>query len=251
MAMSRPSNDTEPNRYFGKQADGSWHWGTDWGWGQGKAVRAMLGGTIVEIRTLSDYGLIVKINHGRDASGAVVETRYCHLASYSSGMKVGDTVFEGQQIGIMGSSGSLTTTVHLHSELWLNNVRQDETKYTFVPAGQPVPPVTDQMGKHMRHLLLYTSANPNLWIEIDFLDRTYAILKDFELEMVANDVKAGRRYDVISDPAWGKNFGNGQYRNVSTPATNPAYDDTKVLAAIGKVPTAEQNGAAARAAIVK
>lgn len=114
---------------FGRQPNGTFHYGTDRGWGNGFDVVAMLPGRVAQVHSLSDYGLVVLIDHGRDVDGRVVESRYCHLSSAS--VVKDEQVGEGAAIAVMGSSGSLTKQVHLHSELWLDGVRVDETKYTF------------------------------------------------------------------------------------------------------------------------
>jgi len=131
--MKNPSNKTQPTRGFGKQPNGSFHYGTDWGWGSGRQVYAMLPGQVVSTQTLPDYGITVRVNHGHDANGDAIETRYCHLSAQT--VKYGDWVAEGRQVGVMGSTGSLTKQVHLHSELWFNGTRIDERTYT-----PPAPP---------------------------------------------------------------------------------------------------------------
>jgi len=174
----------------------------------------MLPGQVVSTQTLPDYGITVRINHGHDANGDAIETRYCHLSAQT--VKYGDWVAEGQQVGVMGSTGSLTKQVHLHSELWFNGTRIDERTYT--PPTPPTPPPSKE-NSHMRHLLKYTSATPDMWIEIDFLDHTYTLIApgSFEDAVINNDVAAGRRWDEIADPDWGQSFGNGQYRNITKP----------------------------------
>lgn len=131
MNAQRPSNDTVPNRKFGLQADGSFHHGTDWGWGSGRQVFSMLPGIsseVVQVKFLSDYGNVVRLLHGRDTLNRVIESRYCHLADTL--VAKGEMVTT-QQIGVMGSTGSLTKEVHLHSELWVNGTRVDETTFPF------------------------------------------------------------------------------------------------------------------------
>jgi murein DD-endopeptidase MepM/ murein hydrolase activator NlpD len=131
--LARPSNDTEANKAFGVGG----HHGTDWGWGQGDAVYAMADGVVVDVRTLTDYGKIIIIDHGPIIKG-VTQTRYCHLSrqDVAVGTALKPTrVKRGQQIGVMGNTGSLIPVIngvkskHLHSELWLDGVRVDEQPY--------------------------------------------------------------------------------------------------------------------------
>jgi hypothetical protein len=56
-------------------------------------------------------GNYVYIDHIID--GVTYQTRYCHMVYNSITVNVGDTVFKGQQIGIMGTTG-YSTGVHLH-----------------------------------------------------------------------------------------------------------------------------------------
>lgn len=133
--LGRPSNDTAANKAFSAVAP--IHHGTDWGWGQGDAVYAMADGTVVDVQTLTDYGKIIVIDHGPLIAG-VTQTRYCHLSRQDVvvGTKLNPTVVKrGQQIGVMGNTGSLIPVIngvkakHLHSELWLNGARVDEQPY--------------------------------------------------------------------------------------------------------------------------
>ena len=119
---------------FGLQPDGSFHYGTDRGWGSGREVLVMLAGEVMSVAILRDYGKTVRVYHGRDTLNRTIETRYCHLSRQD--VQKGDTVSGGQQVGVMGSTGSLTKQVHLHSELWVNGVRVNETTFPFTMPSQ-------------------------------------------------------------------------------------------------------------------
>ncbi len=60
------------------------------------------------------YGNRIKIDHGFDANGVRVHTKYYHLKNRMS--RIGDRVARGEQIGTMGSTGALGAAVHLHFE---------------------------------------------------------------------------------------------------------------------------------------
>lgn len=99
----------------------------------------MATGKVTQVETLSDYGKIVRVDHGALIDGKHTETRYAHLSKQQhddgSPIKVGEIIERGQDLGIMGETGSLAkradgkSNVHLHSELWLDGVRVDEQPY--------------------------------------------------------------------------------------------------------------------------
>lgn len=84
----------------------------------GKSVVAVKGGTVVTSTALKNsdgsyrsYGEYVIINHG---DGTM--TLYAHMLAGSRKVQPGDTVKQGQAIGIVGSTGNSTGT-HLHFEV--------------------------------------------------------------------------------------------------------------------------------------
>ncbi len=87
----------------------------------GIAVKASAGGMVIEDSTLKSdgstgwnngYGLFVLIEHSNG-----VRTRYAHLSKAL--VKVGDSVTQGEQIGLVGSTGNADgpTGCHLHFEV--------------------------------------------------------------------------------------------------------------------------------------
>lgn len=80
----------------------------------GAVVSAFAPGTVIYAGVLSGYGNIVIIDHGNG-----YQTRYAHLESMS--VDEGDSVTEGEQIGVSGESGNVTGP-HLHFEIRKNNV---------------------------------------------------------------------------------------------------------------------------------
>jgi len=99
------------------------HTGIDYGQASGTSIFAAAFGTItnITINGSGDHGLgnTIIIEHNL-ASGGVVYSLYAHLNSITSGLTIGNTVVQGQQIGVMGGSGYGSPDhwgVHLHFEI--------------------------------------------------------------------------------------------------------------------------------------
>jgi murein DD-endopeptidase MepM/ murein hydrolase activator NlpD len=90
------------------------HGGVDFEAPTGTKVVACSDGKVIEstdlFRGQSKYGKVVVLDHGGG-----LQTMYAHLDN--RGVKVGDTVRAGQQIGTSGETG-VVTGPHLHFELW-------------------------------------------------------------------------------------------------------------------------------------
>ena len=87
----------------------------------GKPVYASASGTVISSGWSGGYGKCVKISH---ANGYT--TWYAHMSSYN--VSVGDTVYQGQQIGRIGSTGN-STGPHLHFELRKNGSPLNPMRY--------------------------------------------------------------------------------------------------------------------------
>lgn len=97
------------------------------GTGYGSPVYASNNGTIVKMQhDRWNYGTHIIIDHNNG-----YWTVYGHMSRFVSGLKIGDTVSRGQQIGYVGSSGAATGP-HLHFE-----IRKGENKYANVT--DPLP----------------------------------------------------------------------------------------------------------------
>ena len=89
------------------------HYGIDIaGTGYNSAIYSANNGTVMKIGTRDDYGNYIIINHNNG-----YYTMYAHMNKFYPGLKVGDTVLRGQQIGYVGSSG-WSTGPHIHFEVW-------------------------------------------------------------------------------------------------------------------------------------
>lgn len=93
------------------RGDTSHHYGLDFG--GASTVVAASPGAVDATPTTGGEGNQVVLDHGDG-----VQTKYKHLASRT--VKEGDTVSSGEQIGVMGNTGSWTTGAHLHFEVWKN-----------------------------------------------------------------------------------------------------------------------------------
>lgn len=86
------------------------------------------------------YGNYVVINHGK-INGVTIKTLYAHMQSGLS-VSVGQTVSQGQKIGVMGTTGS-STGVHLHFEVQENGTVVNPVNYingtTTVTPGVTTP----------------------------------------------------------------------------------------------------------------
>ena len=93
--------------------------------GSGTISAAQAG--VVEVATYHySYGNYVVINHGK-INGVTIKTLYAHMQSGLS-VSVGQTVSQGQKIGVMGTTGS-STGVHLHFEVQENGAVVNPMSY--------------------------------------------------------------------------------------------------------------------------
>ncbi|MCB5188546.1 M23 family metallopeptidase [Methylobacillus caricis] len=99
----------------------AFHEGLDFVAENGTPVYASADGIVTASEQTSDYGRIVRIDHG---SG--LETRYAHASELL--VRAGDRVERGQMIARVGSTGR-STGAHLHFEVRLNGAALDPRKY--------------------------------------------------------------------------------------------------------------------------
>lgn len=88
------------------------HNGTDFGCNLGDPIYASNGGQVVYSGVMGGYGNIVVVEHPNS-----IFTGYAHLNDRT--VNVGDSVQQGEQIGLCGSTGA-STGPHLHFEVQLN-----------------------------------------------------------------------------------------------------------------------------------
>ncbi len=99
----------------------TYHRGVDWSVPKGTSVVASCGGTVAKAGWGNGYGYVIYINHedGR-------QTRYGHLSKVL--VSAGQTVKQGQQIGLSGNSG-VSTGPHLHFEILINGSQVNPLQY--------------------------------------------------------------------------------------------------------------------------
>ncbi|GIO28241.1 peptidoglycan DD-metalloendopeptidase family protein [Ornithinibacillus bavariensis] len=100
---------------------GAYHKGLDIAGPSNRTITAADNGTVVFAGYQGSYGNKIEINHNNG-----MKTVYAHLASIN--VSVGQTVQQGQQIGIMGSTGN-STGIHLHFEVYKNGALQNPLSY--------------------------------------------------------------------------------------------------------------------------
>ena len=99
----------------------TFHAGLDVAAPTGTPILAVQGGTVSRVGWMGAYGYSVFVDHGDG-----VQTRYAHMSVIS--VPVGQLVSQGQQLGLVGSTGA-STGPHLHFELRFNGRAVDPRPY--------------------------------------------------------------------------------------------------------------------------
>lgn len=101
--------------------DGRGHKGIDMCAPKGTPVFAVAAGTVISAGWDGNYGYSVVVDHGNG-----IRTRYAHESALT--VKKGQTVAQGDQLGLVGSTGNSTGN-HLHFEVLVNGVRKNPAPY--------------------------------------------------------------------------------------------------------------------------
>lgn len=128
---------------FGKRRHpihGSWrnHNGVDYAAPTGTPIRATADGTVEFIGNQRGYGKVIILKHHSGYS-----TLYAHQSRFADGLKKGDQVAQGQQIGYVGATG-WATGPHLHYEFRINDKPVDPLSVDL-PAAKTLEPEQKQL----------------------------------------------------------------------------------------------------------
>jgi len=117
------------------------HNGTDFAAPAGTPARTVGDGTVEFAGVQNGYGNVVFIKHRNN-----FETVYAHLSTIH--VQVGQTVSQGQTIGLVGSTG-WATGPHLHFEVRVNGVQHDPATIAQQSDVVPVPPAAQAHFKQL------------------------------------------------------------------------------------------------------
>ena len=87
------------------------HKGVDFGAPTGTPIQAAGDGIVEQVGWFGGYGNYIRIRHNAEYA-----TAYAHMSHYSSGMRTGQRVRQGQVVGYVGTTGR-STGPHLHYEV--------------------------------------------------------------------------------------------------------------------------------------
>lgn len=192
------------------------HNGLDLGWnsnyyGKEQPIYASASGTIIELKndytttdsTGSSYGNYVKIKHDNN-----LFTLYAHLKTNSIPYKIGDTVKQGTQIGIMGNTGRSNGN-HLHFEIFEGTTKVNPLNLTYVYSDQTISKNLDAT----EGLLYYIPETPKADKELQELqDKINLQLKEIEsLKNEINELKQNKfEYTITKTSLYKINLYEGE-----------------------------------------
>jgi murein DD-endopeptidase MepM/ murein hydrolase activator NlpD len=98
------------------------HFGVDFAGNEGDPIYAAADGIVMLSNYTTDYGNTIIVIH----SNRFI-TKYMHnLANLKT---VGNYVYRGEVIAMLGNTGRLSSNPHLHFEIWKNGIAKDPLKY--------------------------------------------------------------------------------------------------------------------------
>ncbi len=101
-----------------------WHLGTDFAAASGSLVAAINAGVVRFATTTASYGNTVIVDHGEG-----IFSMYLHMSKIIA--RVGQTVGQGQALGLVGDTG-FSTGEHLHLSIKVNGVSVDPLRFVGV-----------------------------------------------------------------------------------------------------------------------
>jgi murein DD-endopeptidase MepM/ murein hydrolase activator NlpD len=240
---------------YGPRPRFGFHNGLDHGWLEddpetSQRVFALADGVVENLgwNALVGYYLLIRIN-------SRIVVRQAHFPKRGIVVVVGQCLVQGVTfIGRMGNTGTQVDGIHLHTDVFLDGVRVDPEPYFTIPFGQTAPKT---VRKKNMPLNIVKQSTLNSAGGVVFGKSEYATLGEpvnpvmLYTRTEANDIApalsaAYGPHTPVSDKAWADLV--ARY-TVAVPAAGgfTSADRSRLNA----VPTAEQNGAAARTAIVK
>lgn len=250
-----------------------------------RKVYAAGAGVVTKVFSTTTMGGMIEISHGS------FSTRYNHMPVGSSRVKVGDRVTMDTYLGPMGNAGTAANgQYHLHFEVWVNGTRTDPEPYFTSTAGGDVTPIeSDDDMAHMelvqtpdgtvwfcydrifryaipasRNLDTYRAFMTALGKSTTLIQKSAVDINAYgspvyadPLGRFASNADASAILSAISNI---KVEGGGtidyptlaaEIVKLITPGATPADVKASADRIISAIPTALQNGAAARSAIVK
>jgi Membrane proteins related to metalloendopeptidases len=220
-----------------------------------RKVYAAGSGTVTKVFWSDTMGGCIEISHG------LFSTRYNHMPKGSSRVKIGDKVTTNTYLGPMGNAGTAANgQYHLHFEVWVNGTRVDPAPYFTIPTGGGTPIPEGNPVKKVYKTTTGTNKLP-LWALAD--DEAIDPVNSGWIETRDTNVAEGwlARYGafiMLSEAQFAEyrikfrstqSSGGGGMTDEQFITLNTKLDSISVL--ISKIPTATENGAAARTAIVK
>lgn len=119
LEFSRVTSGFSANRFHPVLQVWRAHKGTDYGAPTGTRVRSTSDGVVVFAGWQNGYGKVIEIKHNGNFT-----TKYGHLSDFSSLVRKGARVEQGDVIGFVGMTG-LASGPHLHYEFHVNGVQAD------------------------------------------------------------------------------------------------------------------------------
>lgn len=108
------------------------HQGVDYAASTGTKIMAAGDGRVSFVGVKGGYGKVIILEHGGGIS-----TLYAHMSGFVRGMRPGQRVKQGQNIGYVGSTGD-TTGPHLHYEYRVNGIHKNP-RTVRLPDAAPIP----------------------------------------------------------------------------------------------------------------
>jgi murein DD-endopeptidase MepM/ murein hydrolase activator NlpD len=233
------------------------HTGTDYGYGGGMTLVAPIRCKVLAYGWAGGYGNRMVLSG--QYRGDTITFWLNHLAG--SAVPFGLEVPEGFHVANMGTTGN-STGVHLHLEVFLNAKRVDPeawfTQSTTAGDGATLieddMPLNDDDKKWIAKTIENAVAKATGGYIVQSSDASVLVGPGFVRSLNKEEFgQAIARYPVTQIVANQRAFDVHVdiHRPLPTAPGNLSVDLAPVLDAISGLPTAEQNGAAARAAIVK